>query len=186
MLLDPVFAASVLGSEADEQPGSPAAGRFALREREVMRRTNGALVEHRLHLPWPPALGTSPPGAARELERVTGREYQVAVVRWLPQRRLRQVHCALADVVTSGAPVLLYVGSPALPRHVVLLLRAADGGAAGRPGASRLDVYDPATGTVSRLEPGPFARARLGIAGWDVPWLVLRPLSRPAAPARRR
>jgi hypothetical protein len=38
-----------------------------------------------------------------------------------------------------------------------------------------LDVYDPATGSVTQLAPDRFAGHTLGIAGWNVPWITVQP-----------
>ena len=51
----------------------------------------------------------------------------------------------------DGRPALLYVGDALTPRHVALVL-PGDGDAV-------LDVYDPATGTVTALDERPLRRA---------------------------
>jgi hypothetical protein len=202
MLADPAFAQWIAG-EAGE--GGAAAGggrggaayaRFTAYEQQVLRRTNGLFPpspqnhtgrstggvltgparRQRLNIPWPHALGTSPLGALREIEQVAaagGTRYQVQVIRWHRPQQLDGVYRSLAAAVSGGLPALLYVGNTLLPRHVVLLV------AAGPPARVAIDVYDPATGQVGELDPDSFADRRLGLGGWDVPWLVLRPGSAP-------
>ena len=67
----------------------------------------------------------------------------------------------------DGRPGLLYVGDALCPRHVALVLRGN--------GDAALDVYDPATGTVTALDQQRFAGRRLRLAGWDMPWVILQP-----------
>ncbi len=183
MMADPGFARWILGD-----PDGPE--RFAAYEQVVLRRTNalchrsfqndaagtlGVVLTHGdgkgLGIPWPRALGTSPLGAVRELQQVAGggARYRIEVVRWHRTSALEQVHRSLAEPVRSAMPVLLYVGSVLLPRHVVLLLPGS------APSCPALDVYDPATGQVIELDRQSFAGRRLRLAGWDVPWMVLRP-----------
>jgi hypothetical protein len=107
-----------------------------------------------LQLPWPRALGTPPWAVARELARLTGTTYRWPLVRGragsVPERVLAGLEL--------GLPVVTYVGSTWLPRHVLLAVRADDD---GRP-----EYYDPARG---ELVP---ASAR-----WSVPWFVVAPLT---------
>jgi hypothetical protein len=93
-------------------------------------------------LPWPRALGTPPWGAARLLTRWTGCRHRIRVVRW---RR------TTPEALAGPEPVLVYVGSRWLPRHVLLV-------AQGR-------VYDPARGTVAPAYDG----------RWRTTWLVVEP-----------
>lgn len=174
MLVDPVFARWITrgeGSRLDAPAGATEGERFAAYEHVVMARTNGLLAGGgRWNLPWPRALGTPPWGAKKELEHGASRrgaEYEVDVLREERRGRLRASHAHLVDVVSDGEPALLYVGNRLLPRHVVLVL-PDDGG-------DRLDVYDPGTGRVSVLTQDAFARRRLRLSGWDVPWMAVQP-----------
>ena len=72
----------------------------------------------------------------------------------------------LVDVVAEGEPALLYVGNALSPRHVVLVLPG--------DGDRMLDVYDPATGRVDHLRRDTVVQRRLGLSGWDVPWVAVR------------
>ena len=68
--------------------------------------------------------------------------------------------------MAEGEPALLYIGNGVSPRHVVLVLPG--------DGDRMLDVYDPATGGSTPAPRHPVQR-RLGLSGWDVPWVAVRP-----------
>lgn len=70
----------------------------------------------------------------------------------------------LVDVVAEGEPGLLYVGNTVAPRHVVLVLPG--------DGDRMLDVYDPGSGRVNHLRRDAVVEGRLGLSGWDVPWVA--------------
>lgn len=175
MLVDPVFA-SWVHTGRPHPPGSPAgatpAERFAAYERVVMRRTNGVFAGgRRLNVPWPRALGTPPWGALLELEYGAARHgtrYTIDVLRGARAASLVASFDDLVDVVAEGEPGLLYVGNTVAPRHVVLVL-PGDGDRA-------LDVYDPGSGRVGHLRRDAVVQRRLGLSGWDVPWLAVRPV----------
>lgn len=174
MLVDPVFA-HWISTGQDALPGSPKGGspaeRFAAYERIVHRRTNGFTLDRSgLNIPWPRFLGTPPWGAKRELELGAakhGTDYGITMLRPLPQDRLSRIFDRLNAVVSDGMPGLLYVGSATLPRHVLLILPGT--------GDDRLDIYDPADGSVRARSVRSFATHRLGLSGWDVPWFVVAP-----------
>jgi hypothetical protein len=185
MLVDPAFAHWVATGKG-ALPGSPGGGspqeRFAAYERVVHRRTNTfTLARGGLNLPWPRRLGTPPWGAKNELElgaAKQGTAYGITVLRSLPQARLVEVFDRLNAVVSDGTPALLYVGSETLPRHVLLILPGN--------GDDRLDVYDPADGSVRARGVRSFATHDLGLSGWDVPWFVVAPAGPRAVRARAR
>lgn len=109
----------------------------------------------RLQPPWPPALGTPPWAVARHLGVRTGRTYAVRTVR--SHRNL--------DVAVNENPVVFYVGSRWIPRHVVLVVGA---------GAGTMRCYEPSRGTVLTLRtlsssPG------WTLAGWHEPWFLVTP-----------
>jgi len=136
-----------------------------------MNRTNGIYAAGgKLNIPWPQAFGTPPWGAKKELEygaAQPGAAYRMRLVRLGSTAALREVHRDLVSLVREGLSALLYIGNTRLPRHVTLVL-PGDGG-------KQLDVYDPATGSVTDLAPDRFAGRTLGIAGWDVPWITVQP-----------
>lgn len=174
MLVSSEFARWIVtgeGPRVDAPPGETEAERFAAYERVVMRRTNALFgVGGRPNLPWPHALGTPPWGAKKELEFGAARRgttYEISPLRPGSSKSLRADHSRLVDVVGDGEPALLYVGSRQLPRHVVLVLPG--------DGDRVLDVYDPGTGLVSLLDEDAFARRRLRLSGWDVPWIAVQP-----------
>lgn len=174
MLADPGFARWVVTGVARDGgsvDGRSEPARFGAYERTVMARTNALVgAGGRLQLPWPRALGTPPWGARNELEAgaaVAGTRYGMRVVRVATPTGLRGAYRHLVSVVGDGRPGLLYVGDALCPRHVALVLRGN--------GDAALDVYDPATGTVTALDQQRFAGRRLRLAGWDIPWAVLQP-----------
>ena len=150
--------------------------RFAEHEREVMNRTNGIRAAGgKLNVPWPRALGTPPWGAEKELEfgaARPGAAYAMRLVRLGSSDALRDVYRDLVRLVRDGLPALLYIGNTWAPRHVTLVL---SGGGVGGSGGGGLDVYDPATGSVTELDLAWFASRTLGIAGWNVPWITVQP-----------
>jgi hypothetical protein len=186
MLATPEFARWIIAGQ--EPKGGPPDSRserdrFAEHEREAMNRTNGFRGDTgaggRWTVPWPHALGTPPWGAARELEDVAARSgaaYAMRFVRLGSTGALRDAYEELVAQVREGLPALLYVGNLWSPRHVTLVLPSGGGAqGVGRPGDGRLDVYDPATGTVTKLAPELFASRTLAIAGWNVPWITVHP-----------
>ena len=174
MLVDAPFARWVMTGAGHPVPGAEGdsrAERFASYERTVHRRTNSLqLRAGALRPPWPRSLGTPPWGAKAELENGAswvGTQYEYAMLRHLDQAGRVHAYATLVDRVVEGEPALLYVGSTTLPRHVTLVLPA--------DGDTRLDVYDPGTGTVHEVDDTPFAAGLMGLSGWDVPWLVIQP-----------
>lgn len=157
-------------------PGAPTGHtpdeRFAGYERVVMRRTNGLFPDGAVpQVPWPHRLGTPPWGARRrELESGASRRgtaYDIVLWRGHDRPGLRALFDGLVSVVGDGAPGLLYIGNQALPRHVVLVLQGAAEGA--------LDVYDPGTGRVGYLRRDVVIERRLGLSGWNIPWVAVQP-----------
>ena len=191
MLVNPEFARWIVGG-IDPSGGPPDSrperDRFAEHERAVMNRTNGfRAAGGQWNIPWPHALGTPPWGAKTELQYGAARPgaaYALRLVRLGSSDALRDAHRDLVRLVREGRPALLYIGNTWLPRHVTLVLPGhghghgldADGlDADGLAGDGRLDVYDPATGSVTELAADRFASRRLGIAGWNVPWIIVHP-----------
>ncbi len=115
----------------------------------------------RHQLPWPRALGTPPWAIRRELETLTGRDHDLRLARWS--------RAAAYDRLARTGGVL-YVGSPTLPRHVVLVL-GHDGAEA--TAAAGLRCYQPSVGRVEPLEREEFLAGELARAGWPVPWFTI-------------
>ncbi len=150
LLADRGYAATVLG---DPDPVT-AFGRAALATR---RRTSSAHDRQgRLQLPWPPSLGTRPAALVRHL----GGDWVNRVVD--PRHPGR----AWEAMQAAGRPVPLFVGEGSWMQHIVLVTGIDDEG---------LTVYDPACGHEVRRTRADFETARLHVAGWDQPWLVILP-----------
>jgi hypothetical protein len=125
------------------------------------RRVTGPVAAAgRLQLPYPRRLGTPPWAVAHQLSS-SGRRY---VVRLALLDRAR-VLADMRAVLTTGAPVAVYLGSRWLPRHVVLAMDAAGDG---------FRCYDPASGAVGVTSAAGFESGRLP-GRWPRPWMVVRP-----------
>ena len=98
-----------------------------------------------------------------------GPAYRMRLIRLTSGAGLRDAYRDLVSLVREEQPALLYIGNSLSPRHVTLVL-PGEGGA-------QLDVYDPATGSVTDLDPERFAGRNLGIAGWNIPWITVQPRS---------
>lgn len=174
MLVDPPFARWVIAGEGHPVLGAEGEDeqqRFASWERTVRRRTTGWWRPGGgLGPPWPAALGTPPWGVRHELEHGASRagtRYVTDPLRHQGPEALRRTHERLRRLVGDGEPAALYVGDTWLPRHVTLVLPSP------RPG--RLTVYDPGAGAVRSVSADAFARRRVGLSGWQHPWMVVRP-----------
>ncbi|MCA0436623.1 MAG: hypothetical protein M9891_18680 [Austwickia sp.] len=180
MMRDPWLAGWILDGPAGDCRAPHE--RFADLERRTMRRTNSVLAyPGRLQLPWPRSLGTSPWGAAAELEERSadpGHDYRIVPIRGLSPEALAGAFDAVVARVRPGAPVLLYVGSATLPRHVCLIF-------AGE-GDRTVLLYEPASGSVELPSRDRFAAAALGLAGWDRPWVLVAPQAAPTPAGRAR
>lgn len=150
-----------------------AAARFAELERRTMNRTNGvADAAGAMRVPWPRSLGTPPWGAMAELQRsgsLPGTLYESVLLRHKGRLMLTAAARRLASRVRPGRPALMYVGSPTLPRHVVLVFAPAD-----RPNPL---VYEPACGDVVPLADVGLGEPGFALAGWPTPWLLIQPRS---------
>ena len=171
MLADPGFAAWVLTGGTGAATGgfdAPALARFAAQERATMGRTNSPVAAGgALNLPWPECLGTPPWGARAELQERTHNAYAVSQLRWAGDGGRRAAYRRLCSMLTAARPALLYVGTAWLPRHITLVLPPE--------GDTRLTAYEPASGTVLALPEGELIGGRLGLGGWDEPWLLVEP-----------
>ncbi|MFC4784235.1 hypothetical protein ACT8ZV_07160 [Nocardioides sp. MAHUQ-72] len=155
MLGDSPYAGSVLGR------GSFAAEVLALHR----RLTSGLDARGRLQLPWPRALGTPPWAVARHLAALTGSRHRA---RWARTGRAATADRVL-DLAAGGRPVVVYVGSRWLPRHVVLVV--------GREGDG-LAVYEPASGRLVAVSRSALASGPLDLGGWATPWFSVEPRAR--------
>ena len=156
-----------------------AAVRFAELERRTMTRTNGvAAALGAMRLPWPRSLGTPPWGAMAELQRsgsLPGTVYEPVLLRHLARTALTAAARRHTVRVRHGRPALLYVGSPSLPRHVVLVFVPE--------GRSEPLVYEPARGDVVPLQELGLGTPGFALAGWRTTWLLIRPQAQVEAEA---
>lgn len=174
MLVDAPFARWItdgVGHPVPGAEGSSRAERFASWEQTVQARTNGwSSPGGRPSIPWPRALGTPPWGLKHELEHGASRvgtRYRLISLRGHSEESLRARYRRLLDLVVEGEPAMLYVGSALLPRHVTLVLPS--------PRAGGLDVYEPDSGRVVRLDEQAFVTKRLDLGGWRRPWILVQP-----------
>lgn len=142
-----------------------AATRFGDEVLATHRRVTGVRsAAGALQIPWPRALGTPPWAIANELS-ASGPAYRWRVARLGRTGAFQRV----LEGVRSQQPVVLYIGSSLLPRHVVLALGEEEGD---------LEVYNPASGRLARVTAEEFAGARLGLGSWRVPWFTVEPRQR--------
>ncbi len=131
-----------------------------------MHRTTSAMSNGGWQLPWPQSLGTAPWALAREMTLacgVPGTKYRTSTVwPWSRAGAARAVEAA----VGNGHATPVYIGNSLSPRHVVLVT--------GLDGAT-WQVYEPASGRVLPVVHQAFTSAKLGLAGWDVPWCLVVP-----------
>ncbi|WP_374458132.1 hypothetical protein [Nocardioides sp.] len=134
---------------------------FAREAASLHRRlTSLADVRGGWQVPWLRAVGTPPWAAARDLRLVTGVPYAVH-----PVRLRRRVWPHLA-AVAPDRPVVVYVGSRLLPRHVVLVTAVED---------DRATTYEPSSGRLVDVPRERWESGALRLAGWDLPWCVISP-----------
>ncbi len=147
------------------------AQRFAELERRTMARTNGlAGAAGAMQLPWPRSLGTPPWGAMAELQdrgSLPGTRYEPLLLRLKSEPALAEAVRRLTVRVGPGRPALLYIGSPSLPRHVVLVFATNT--------RNQPLVYEPARGEIFALQEVGLSQPGLRLAGWSTPWLLIQP-----------
>lgn len=171
MLNDPVYALKVLGgydSVNGAEDSSDVTDRFAAAELETKARTNDSIgTDGEWVASWPDALGTSPWGAAEEMNGVGGGEaYGVALVDSGSGADRQTAYDALERAALDGRPAPLYVGDGTSPRHVVLVVAAGD---------DALQVYEPGSGLTVTVSEHDFVRGDVDLGGWDRPWAVVTP-----------
>ncbi len=171
---DPGYRRLLEGGSSLENPRT-VAGDAALRERfktETLamhqRITGLADVSGKPQIPWPRKFGTPPWAVARQLSGTRAADGTLARYDWHVARTdLPGAYDRLLAAPRSGRVAALFVGSDWVPRHVALVVRATATG--------KLQVYDPAYGRLDEVDRFAFLGRRVGIAGWDVPWIVVTP-----------
>jgi hypothetical protein len=174
MLNDASYAAFLVDgtdpATGQEGPGT-VQSRFAEQTLAMHRLTSGARDSGGgLQLPWPSALGTRPWAVAREMTHQAGRKgVRYAARPVLPTGSARTAAFdRLASLAAEGLATPLYVGNAWSPRHVVLVLST-------EAGRDEVLIYDPARGRRYPITRDDFVGARLDVAGWSTPWVVVTP-----------
>lgn len=142
-------------------------GRFRSEALRAHRRSTSLRGGAGVRLPWPRALGTAPWSVVSELSTRAGSWR----VRWL-RRGSAATAEQVAAAIEAGHPVVLFVGSRTLPRHVVLAValdREHD----------VLAVYDPAPGALRALPLAALRRGRTGFTQWQTTWWAVLPPGSP-------
>lgn len=124
------------------------------------RLTSPHSMRDRFQVPWPRALGTPPWAAANALSALTGEA--IATVNARPRPAV--AYDVLVERVRTR-PVVVYLGTRWLPRHVVLAFATL-----GRGDAVRL--FDPARGALVTVPGDRWLQHRVGVAGWSHFWAV--------------
>ncbi|MBF4768055.1 hypothetical protein ISU10_09775 [Nocardioides agariphilus] len=131
------------------------------------RITGLADTSGRAQIPWPRKFGTPPWAVARQLSATPGADGTTTAYSWHLARTSPSAGFErLLDATRADRVAAIFIGSTWIPRHVVLVV--------GATGAT-LSVYDPARGQVDSLDKVSFTGSHIGIAGWDVGWLVVTP-----------
>ncbi|MDP3967635.1 MAG: hypothetical protein Q8Q02_05095 [Nocardioides sp.] len=112
---------------------------------------------------WPQRYGATPWAVARAMREVTGTPHSV---RWVRGRRGRRTSWAsLSATVAAGEPMVVFVGSRFLPRHVVLA-HVTDG--------ARVGAYEPGSGRTVTATAEHLLAGRPPW-GFPVPWALVTP-----------
>jgi hypothetical protein len=185
MTVDQTYAAAIIeGPNGD--PVTTPQSRFAAEAVRTHEATNAIRDQHHgLQLPWPKRLGTLPWSVARHLARATspmsgaGSQYRVVLVNPLATRAGYDRIVAASE---SGQLCPLFIGNRVTPRHVVLVLPSGSvsptdswSGAGASSGTDSLSIYEPSAGVLTSVSRAQFVKRRLGLAGWDQPWLAVLP-----------
>lgn len=120
--------------------------------------TSSTSPRDRFQMPWPRALGTPPWAIVNLLRVLTGQHIATVFARPRPAVAYDVVREQLAT-----RPVVVYIGSRWLPRHVILAVAVLDGG---------IQVFDPAHGRLVRVPEDNWTGHEIGVAGWSHVWFV--------------
>jgi hypothetical protein len=129
-------------------------------QQEHRALTSSRSPRDRMQVPWPQRFGTPPWAVANALRALTGRHVATVFVRPRPEVGHEVLQAQLGD----DRPVAVFIGSRWLPRHVVLAVRATDGG---------VEVFDPAGGALRIVGRSRWVEHRVDIAGWSHFWFVV-------------
>lgn len=120
--------------------------------------TSATSARDRFQMPWPRALGTPPWAIVNVLRVLTGQHIATVFARPRPALAYEIVREQLAT-----RPVVVYIGSRWLPRHVILAVATLDGA---------IQVFDPARGRLVRVIEEKWITNNLDVAGWSHVWFV--------------
>ncbi|HXH78874.1 hypothetical protein [Nocardioides sp.] len=172
MVNNPGYAMSVL-TGYDPVTGQTTGGtprdRFAAESLAMHERTNAWNDRDGNFNPaWPMGLGTHPNDVAREMSAgggsgVPGTTYEVDFVR-LDDRGAS--FDSMSSAAQAGHTVPVFVGSPGLPRHVVLVTGAESGA---------LTFYEPGEGRTVTVTREQWLNDSSHLGGWDQPWAIVVP-----------
>ena len=175
MLVDPLV--RVVGAHRAAQPARVAGRRHRGRALRGLRAHRDAAHQQPVR-----RVATDPTsrGRAGSAPRRGGRCASSSTARPGSARSTRSTCCAPRARTSSSrrstpsstsspraSPPCSTSGNTFAPRHVVLVLPG--------DGDRMLDVYDPASGRVDHLRRDTVVQRRLGLSGWDVPWVAVRP-----------
>ncbi len=154
-------AASMVAARILLEPGWRPGDPVAEIHEEHRRLTSLYSRRDRMQMPWPRRLGTPPWAVANELSALSG--HRIATVNARPRPGIG--YDVLVEQVRAR-PAAAYLGNRWLPRHVVLVVAAAAGGAAVR-------VFDPARGALVTVPRERWEEHRVAVAGWSHVWFVV-------------
>lgn len=162
LINDPAYRASLV-----DERGVVDRSAFVAAVRSMHRATSW-VQDHsgRWQLPWLPMLGTTPWALAHAMSGPGGagrNGYRHRVLPFDPANP-GVVVAAVTAAIERGNVVPVFVGSPAMARHVVLVTGAT---------AMTLDLYDPASGGWHELSRVDFAAGEARVAGWTEPWFAI-------------
>ncbi len=166
MVHDRAYASRIL---AIDDPARLAA-RWTAEVRAMHRQVTG-LRDHDgdLQWPWLRIVGTSPWGAARQMQGGDGRSGVAGArygARTLDPSDPGTEFDRISTAAQAGHTVPLYVGNALRPAHVVLVVAAE---------ADRVRIYEPSAGRMVRLTREEFVASTFSIGGWSVPWFAVLP-----------
>ncbi|KRA38274.1 MULTISPECIES: hypothetical protein [unclassified Nocardioides] len=153
-------AASALAAKAlltDWRPVDGADGANEIKN-EHRLLTSATSARDRFQVPWPRALGTPPWAIVNLLRVLTGQHIATVFARPRPALAYEIVREQLAT-----RPVVVYIGSRWLPRHVILAVANLDGA---------IQVFDPARGRLVRVLEEKWLDNDFDVAGWSHVWFV--------------
>lgn len=179
MINDPVYALKIVdGYDASTgrqvpdpglDPNDPIHSRFLAEANRMHDQTN-AWRDHNGNpqMPWPEGLGTTPAAVANEMNGhggagAPGTTYQPHVI---DPDNLGGEYDRIANSVSQGNPVPLFVGNGQAPRHIVLITSS---------NGDTMTAYDPAAGTTVTFTRSEWIHNQVSLGGWHEAWADVLP-----------